>query len=259
MSHPKYPHLFEPIVLANTVFRNRIFASPTGPQFMTANQEPTSECAACYERKALGGAAAVCIGEGMVDSKRGRTSYNHTPLDSRRACAGIAYLTNAISRHGAVASIELQHAGCYAHSSYMDGNTIYGPVEGEYNGIPVRAMTEDVIEETIGLYARAAAYAKQCGFGMVTVHAGHGWLLTQFLSPKVNTRTDKWGGSPENRARLPVEVFKAIRKACGPNFPIEVRMSGSECFDGGYDLDTGIEIAKQFDGHADLIHVSAGQ
>jgi NADPH-dependent 2,4-dienoyl-CoA reductase/sulfur reductase-like enzyme len=94
---------------------------------------------------------------------------------------------------------------------------------------------------------------------MVTVHAGHGWLLHQFLSPITNTRTDKWGGSDiENRARLTVEVCKAIRKAVGYGFPIEVRISGSECYDGGFGIEEGVAIAKQLDGNVDLIHVSAG-
>ena len=91
------------------------------------------------------------------------------------------------------------------------------------------------------------------------IHAGHGWLLHQFLSPQINTRSDKWGGAPiENRARLTVAVCDAIRKAVGPNFPIEIRISGSECYDGGYDIDEGVAFAKQLDGHVDLIHVSAG-
>jgi len=120
-------------------------------------------------------------------------------------------------------------------------------------------MGEEIIERTIRMYAEAAALAKQCGFGMITVHAGHGWMLHQFLSPITNTRIDKWGGPDvENRARLTVEVCKAIRKSVGPGFPIEIRISGSECFDGGYGLDDGVAIAKQIDPYVDLLHVSAG-
>jgi NADPH-dependent 2,4-dienoyl-CoA reductase/sulfur reductase-like enzyme len=140
----------------------------------------------------------------------------------------------------------------------FSGKTVYGPVDGENAEGVFRAMPEELILETIGKYARAAAWAKACGFGMVTIHAGHGWLLSQFLSSKVNTRTDKWGGSPENRARLPVAIADAIKKACGAAFPVEIRISGSEVTPRGYDLDEGIEIAKALDGHVDLLHVSAG-
>ena len=120
-------------------------------------------------------------------------------------------------------------------------------------------MTEEIIERTIQKYIDAALLAKKCGFGMVLVHAGHGWMLHQFLSPITNTRNDKWGGPDiENRSRLLLSIVDGIHKACGAGFPVEVRISGSECYDGGYDIENGIAIAKQLDGHADLIHVSAG-
>jgi len=119
-------------------------------------------------------------------------------------------------------------------------------------------MPEELIEATIARFADAAAFFKSCGFGMVTVHMGHGWGLSQFLSSKVNVRTDRWGGSLENRCRMPIAVLDAIRKRVGPGFPIEVRISGSEVTPKGYDLDEGIAIAKQLDGHCDLLHVSAG-
>jgi NADPH-dependent 2,4-dienoyl-CoA reductase/sulfur reductase-like enzyme len=135
----------------------------------------------------------------------------------------------------------------------------YGPVDCDDNGRVVRAMTEEIIEHTIRKYADAAAFAKRCGFGMVMIHAGHGWLLHQFLHPVLNTRSDRWGGpSIENRARLTVAVLDAVRARVGRNFPIEVRISGSECYKGGYGIDEGVAFAKQLDGHADLIHVSAG-
>ncbi|NLA86617.1 MAG: FAD-dependent oxidoreductase, partial [Clostridiales bacterium] len=114
-------------------------------------------------------------------------------------------------------------------------------------------------ERTINKFADAAAFAKQCCFGMVTVHSGHGWLLHPFLWPALYTRTDKWGGkSIENRARITVAVCDAIRKRVGPNFPVEIRISGSECYAGGYDIDEGVAFSKLLDGHVDLIHVSAG-
>ncbi len=144
------------------------------------------------------------------------------------------------------------------------GNTIYGAIEtvttNFHNGgkpIIAQPMPEEIIEKTIKKFADAALVAKMTGFGMVTLHGGHGWLLTQFMHPS-NNRTDKWGGSFENRMRFPLAVCDAIRKACGPNFVIEMRISGDEIYNGGYDLDYGVEIAKALDGHLDLIHVSAG-
>jgi NADPH-dependent 2,4-dienoyl-CoA reductase/sulfur reductase-like enzyme len=92
----------------------------------------------------------------------------------------------------------------------------------------------------------------------VTIHGGHGWLISQFMSSKVNCRSDKWGGSLENRMRFPIAVADAVRRKVGSGFPIEIRISGSEVTANGYDLDEGIAIAKLLDGHVDLIHVSAG-
>ncbi|SHI11037.1 2,4-dienoyl-CoA reductase [Sporobacter termitidis DSM 10068] len=259
MKEFKYPHLFAPITLGNTVFQNRIFGSPTGPSNLSSRHYPTPETCAYYERKAMGGAASVCVGDCSVDAVIGRTASSRLRLDDPGAASSLGKLADAISRHGAVASIELQHGGSHSYGSVQDGNQAYGPVEyTDENGRRVLPMTEEIIEMTIDKFAQAAAQAKRCGFGMVTIHGGHGWLISQFVSPISNTRTDRWGGSVESRCRLPVAICQAVRRAVGPGFPIEIRISGSECHPGGYDIDEGVAIARQLDGHADLIHVSAG-
>ena len=255
----KYPNLFSPITLAGTLFRNRIFASPTGTAYMSSQHFPVQETNAYYERKAIGGAGSVCVGDAVVCSKHGRFNNAHLALDDPGGQSALSRLSDSITRHGAVASIELSHSGSHAHSSAREGNQLYGPMEYVTEaGFRVEAMTEKKIFEVVEQHAAAALFAKRCGFGMVTIHGGHGWLLTEFMSPISNQRTDRWGGNPENRCRFAVEVCKAVRKAVGPNFPIEMRISGSECNPAGYDIDEGIEIAKQLDGHLDLIHVSAG-
>lgn len=264
MDKCKYPHLFSPIVLGSTLFRNRIFASPTGYQNLNGDGYLNDGAAAYYERKAKGGAASVTSFEGIVDGELGRGGATHIALDTPNIHNGLSRIAHGISSYGAVASLELQHTGMFANRdlSFFGASSkgiAYGPAECELAGRIIRPMDEEIIQRTIRKYAEGAALAKRCGFGMVMVHAGHGWLLHQFLSPKTNIRTDKWGGaSVENRARIVVEICDAIRKVVGPGFPIEIRMSGSECYDGGYDLDDGIAIAKQLDGHVDLIHVSAG-
>jgi 2,4-dienoyl-CoA reductase-like NADH-dependent reductase (Old Yellow Enzyme family) len=221
MTH-KYPHLFSPITLGNTVFRNRIFGSPTGPSNLSSHSFPTRETIAYYERKALGGAASVCIGDASVDPVLGRTASSHVRLDDEQSMRALGKAAEAISRHGAVASLELQHGGSHSFGSAGDGHPIYGPMEyfDEERGIRVLAMTEEIIERTIEKFAAAALAAKKAGFGMVTIHGGHGWLLSQFFSPISNQRSDKWGGSLENRCRLPIAICDAVRKAVGPGFPL---------------------------------------
>ncbi len=255
----KYPHLFEPIRLGHTQFRNRIFASPISERALDSKNRPDPDCIAFYEQKAMGGVASVCVGDCVVETTHGLYGEFMVHLDDPSTRRSLNLLSAAVRRQGAVASVELQHAGLYAYASRLSGNRVYGPVAGaDAQGNEYGEMPEDVICRTIEAYAKAAAWVRQCGFGMVTIHGGHGWLMSQFMSPKVNRRCDRWGGSLENRMRFPLAVIEAVRKNVGPGFPIEIRISGSEVTPSGYDLDEGIAIAKMLDGRVDLIHVSAG-
>ena len=256
----KYPHLFSPIRLGNTVFRNRYFAAPVAYEYLSSQNYPLDETIAFFERKAIGGAATVNVGSAVPDSKRGSIGgFDNLFLDDPMGLPPIYRLASAISRHGAVAAIELQHTGANSYFCARKGNQIYGAVDGlNALGQFVPEMPEAVIEETIESFANGAAFAKFCGFGMVTIHAGHGWLLNQFLDPKVNDRKDRWGGSLENRCRFPIAIIDRIRQKCGLGFPVDIRISGSACYEGGYDIDEGIAIAKRLDGKVDMIHVSAG-
>lgn len=248
----KYPNLFKPIVLAKQLFANRIFSAPTG-----VSELPLQDSLYYYERKAMGGAASVCVGD-ACPSLDAMSRPGHINLWDETSRANLANIAYAISRHGAVPAIEIIHSGNCSYYSYSKGYRPYGPVAGTTPfGQEILEMTEDMILKCIEDFARAAAYAKSCGFGMVTVHGGHGWLLSQFFS-KSNNRKDKWGGSPENRARLAVAICDRIHEVCGRDFPVEIRISGSEVFKGGYGIEEGIEQAVFLDGHADLIHVSAG-
>lgn len=256
----KFPHLLAPITIGNTVFRNRIFASPNGYTNTDCRNFPTEEMIAFYELKARGGFAAVTVGDCIVDSETGLIIGYQLPFDDQRCRPMMGRLARAVTRHGAVASVELQHCGMYAHHVAAKGGRIYGPVDAVNNqGYRADAMPEEMIEHLIGCFARSAAFAKELGYGMIMIHGGHGWLLSQFMSPQLNTRRDKWGGSLENRMRFPLAVVEAVRRAVGPRYPIEFRMSGSECRgERGYDIDEGIRIAKTLDGKVDILHVSAG-
>jgi len=256
----KYPHLFSPVRLGNTLFRNRIFGAPLGYCYSDSRGYPLDETIGFYENLAMGGAASVNFGSTVPDSKRGRGGPLINPdLQDPELAPPLHRLTSAINRHGAVATIELWHAGPNAYYSKKMGNQIYGVVDGPNAvGDFIPAMPEAVIEETIGAYGEAAAFAKYCGFGMVMVHAGHGWLLNQFLDPTINQRKDRWGGNRENRCRLPLAILAKIKQMCGRDFPVEIRISGSMCYEGGYGIEEGVAIAKLLDGKADLIHVSVG-
>ncbi len=258
MSDLKYPHVFEPIQVAGTLFRNRLFSSPQGFYNIGPDLFPNDDMVAFFETKAQGGFASVCVGDCIVDWKNGRHYDWLIPMDDQKMLPGLSKLANAVTRHGAIASAELSHAGMFAYASMQAGTSLKGPIDMINKYGEVKAMTEDDIEHVIDAFAKAAAFAKQCGFGMVTIHGGHGWLIPQFWSKQINTRKDRWGGSFENRMRLPLAIVDSVRKAVGRSFPIEFRMSGSETNPDGYDIDEGIEFAKALDGKVDIIHVSTG-
>ena len=254
----KYPNLLKPIKLAGLTLKNRIFSAPTSMSEMNSDSTYTQAGIEYYKLRAAGGAAVVCVGEVIVDLENGKSHPEQICINDPHCFNSFCKLTDAIHSHGAAASAELDHGGALCAPQFI-GKTPAGPsAYVDEWGDEVRAMTEEEILYAAKMFGEGAANAKYCGFDMVTVHAGHGWLIHQFLSPLTNFRTDKWGGSVENRLRFLLLVIDEIRAAVGKNFPIEVRISGSERTPGGYDLDFGVEIAKALDGKVDLIHVSAG-
>jgi 2,4-dienoyl-CoA reductase-like NADH-dependent reductase (Old Yellow Enzyme family)/thioredoxin reductase len=257
MSAQKFPHLFTPIIAGGTLFRNRIFAAPTGASYVDSDGFLMPGVGAYYERKACGGAASVCISGGGVSRRGMAYGGGMIAYKNPRSLPFYTYVTNSITRHGAVASLELQHGGIHSTQAADLGIQIYGPSEADYRGYHALPMTEEIIEETINDFVAGARYAKSAGFGMVTIHGGHGWLIHQFMSPITNKRTDSWGGSLENRIRLPREICKAIKKNV-PGMVVELRISGFEGVDDGYDIDEGVRMAQGLDGYPDILHVSAG-
>ena len=254
----KYPKLLSPIKLAGLTLKNRIFSAPTSLSELGPDTKYTKEAYEYYKLRAAGGAAVVCVGEIIVDLANGKSHPEQIGIDDPRNSSAFCKLVDTIHSQGAAASAELDHGGALCAPEFL-GKTPAGPSAYVDDwGDEVRAMTEEEILHAARMFGEGAGTAKRYGFDMVTLHAGHGWLIHQFLSPLTNFRTDKWGGSVENRLRFLLLVIDEIRAAVGRNFPIEVRISGAERTPGGYGLDFGVEIAKALDGKVDLIHVSAG-
>ncbi|WP_330564356.1 FAD-dependent oxidoreductase [Clostridioides difficile] len=204
------------------------------------------------------------VNECMVHPETDGSHAYHLDLKIVDSLASFTYTADAIRRHGAIPSVELSHSGQYSGTYLVDKDKKRGLSQWGVSpsvrpdGLEIKELTEEIIAEIVESYGNVAALAKRAGFEMIMIHGGHGWLINQFLSPYFNKRTDKYGGSLENRVRFAKEVLDSVRKAVGPGFPIEFRMSGSELFEGGYDLDYGIEIAKLLESRVDLLHVSAG-
>ena len=259
-----FPHLCSPITIGRVTFRNRMFSAPMGGTDITNDGCIGPKSTAFYELRGKGGAGAVTVSECMVHPETDGSHAYHLDTSILNSLAAATYTADAIHRHGAVPSLELSHSGMYAGTYMTDKSKQHnmhqwGPSDTvRPDGVPVKALTTDMLSDIVASYGRVAGLAKRAGFGMIMIHGGYGWLLNQFLSPYFNKRTDEYGGSLENRCRLAIEVLKSVREAVGPGFPIEFRMSGSELFEGGYDLAEGVRIAQMIEPYVDIIHVSAG-
>ena len=260
----KYPHLSSPITIGRTTFRNRMFSAPMGGTDIANDGCIGPKSTAFYELRARGGAAAVTVSELMVHPATDGSHAYHLDESILNSLACATYTADAIRRHGAIPSLELSHSGMYA-GTYMTDKTKqksmhqWGPSDTvRPDGVQVKALTKEMIDEIVASYGHVAGLAKRAGFEMLMIHGGHGWLINQFLSPMFNHRTDEYGGNLENRCRFAIEVLKSVREAVGPFFPIEFRMSGEELVPEGYTLEDGVEIAKMIEPYVDIIHVSAG-
>lgn len=251
----KYPKLFTPMKVGTLTFRNRLLSGPNMMCALNPDGSPTDYMVGYYEEKAKGGVAQVTVGDTPVE-ERGFTTPRH-PILTQKTVQKWSEVARAITQHGAIASIELNHGGRISNTSVTGFQTV-GPIdEVKLNGTKVKGATKEDLEEIANAYGEAAKVAVQAGFQMVMLHGAHGWLLDQMLSPKFNTRTDEFGGSFENRAKFPLMVIAAVRKAVGPKVPIEYRI-GPELAEGGLSVEEVVQFCLLIEDKVELIHVSAG-
>lgn len=275
----EYPNLFKPLRIRGKTLKNRIEVAPISVFDLdtTPERHPSERDMQFFRMRAMGGAAIVTLGDCIVHPTGEDSGLLGSPKILAANVDNLPFLTriaDEIHRYGALASIELNHAGMLRAS---EGVQAWGPDAINFDETPTIAplsdqsasdepvyrkgevlyMTEEMIETVVEAFGRAAEQSKVCGFDMAMIHAGHGWLIHQFLSPTTNHRTDRFGGSIENRCRLLLMIIERMRKYCGEDYIIEVRMSGTEYVDGGFTLEDAVEFAKLMDGKADIIHVSA--
>lgn len=254
----KHPNLMAPLQIGAFTLKNRIEACPMATSNLTPQAYFTPENIAVFEDRAKGGAAIVNMGECRIDLKTGISHELCLALDDPGVLPSLIAATDAVKRYDAIPAVELVHPGGRTNPEYYDG-TIWAPSDAPgHLGKPYTALDEETINYIVECFGNAAEMAMLGGVEMITVHAGHGWLLHEFLSPKNNRRTDKFGGSLENRARISLMVIDDIRKKCGDRVLLEFRISGTEYVEGGLKLEDQIEFAKLLDGKVDIINVSTG-
>ena len=232
----KYPLLTSPIKIGSKTFKHRMVAAPIycGPFALMPFFSDVLFNG--IVTRAEGGSAEVIVGETAVDFEHANREP-FPPVDysvhSGPTFDRLKEIADRCKAAGAVTLIELSHCG----RSRMDipgmGFAI-GPSEGKNeDGTDVVPMDRALMDQCIESFINCAKFMRAAGYEGVMVHAGHGWLIHQFLSPLHNHRTDEYGGCMENRARFPLELFKALREAMGDDFLIEMRVSGEECQPGG--------------------------
>ena len=258
----KYEKLLSPVQIGRLTMKNRIFCAPASLNCINEDCSLNEQNIAFYEEVAKGGAAVVTYGEAIVHPT-GQSHNRQIQLYNPERLVDLALLARAIHRHGAMVSAELSHGGKFGGLASIAGERdkdciAYGASneitpEGE-----VHEMPHGLVMEVVESFGKGAAVLQRAGFDMCMVHAGHGWLFSQFLSEKTNHRTDEFGGSFENRARPLILALESIRRHCGPNFAIEVRISGDEYIEGGITLEDSIKLVHLIEDKCDLVNVSAG-
>lgn len=255
----KYPNLFSPLDIGGLTLKNRIIYSSVGLSHFAPGGFATAENLNTFELRAKSGAGLITHPETIVDPMGDGVGAKYS-FSNKGIIPDITKETELIRRYGGVSTICLCHHGGRADPSITPDGKVYGPsrvISRILSDTEVIPMDEGMIERTVDAFAEAAFMAKYGGYDMVTIHGAHGFLFSQFLSPRYNQRTDRFGGSIENRARIAVMTVEAIRRRCGKDFPIEFRFSGDDFMEGGAHIDEMKEFARIMDGKVNILHVSA--
>lgn len=241
---------FTPIQLSKLTLPNRFIKTATN-EGMWADGLPSQQLADFHARMAKGGVALTTVAYGAVHPD-GRT--NETQIYMREAVVpGLKKLTDAVHNYGGAASIQLTHCGFFTNNKQVSGKRSIAPSRiinnyGLLSGIFFsRSMTTNDLRLTTNDFANSARLAVEAGFDALEIHMGHGYLLSQFLSPRFNHRKDEYGGSLQNRMRFPLEVVAAVRNAIGEDIPILCKINLSDGFKGGLEIGETIEIAKKLE------------
>lgn len=265
-----YQHIFSPFKIGNVQVKNRIATPPMLACLASPDGYVTREFIEFYKPFARGGAGIVTIGDAAIDFEHARGHFSQLNIGTDGVMGGLSTLAENIQRYGAKISIELNHRGRWSSPKLLNGRNPIGPSPitaktEEFNAkeegrkpVQVQEMNQDMIDHVIDNFANACYRCLIAGFEMVMIHGGHGHLLAQFSTTYANKRTDRYGGSLENRARFATDVLTAIRKKVGNRLALEYRISADELTPDGMHEDETIEFLKIIQDKIDLVNVSVG-
>ena len=256
----KYPNIFEPLTVKRTTIRNRIAMTPMGTNYGEANGEMSNRHMNYYSLRAKGGVGLIILENANVEYPVGSNGTSQIRIDHDSYMPRYYQLVESLHKDGATVAIQINHAGASASSARTGVETVSSSnVPTKAGGEIPRPMTKEEILTTVKKYAEAARRIQAIGFDAIEIHCGHSYLMSQFISPYYNKRTDEYGGDINGRLRLTLEVISKIRELCGDDFIIDVRISGDEYSEGGLTLNDMIYVSKQLEkAGVDFIHVSGG-
>ena len=255
----KYPNIFEPLTVKRTTIRNRIAMTPMGTNYGEANGEMSNRHMNYYSLRAKGGVGLIILENANVEYPVGSNGTSQIRIDHDSYMPRYYQLGESLHKDGATVAIQSNHAGASASSARTGVETVSSSnVPTKAGGEIPRPMTKEEILTTVKKYAEAARRIQAIGFDAIEIHCGHSYLMSQFISPYYNKRTDEFGGSVENRLRFPRMILEAVRKEVGPWFPIIVRVSAEERVPGGNTLEDTLEYLEYLDEFVDMYDVSCG-
>lgn len=233
--------------------------TPMGTNYGEQNGEMSFLHMDYYEQRAKGGVGLIIVENASVDSPQGSNGTTQLRIDHDNYIPRLFKLCETVHSHGACIAVQINHAGASALSSRINMQPVSASnLPSKKGGEIPRPLQKEEITAIVKKYGEAAKRAQVAGFDAVEIHAGHSYLISQFLSPTTNNRTDEFGGSKENRARFAKMVMDEVRSQVGPMFPIMIRISADELVEGGNTLEDTLELLEYFAEEADIIDVSAG-
>ena len=252
------PSLFEPARIQGIQLRNRMVRSATAECMAKVNGEPKPGLSEVYRDLAAGGVGLIITGH-MFVHRTGKAHPGMTGIDDDRLVRPLSELVPAVHQAGGRIAAQINHAGRQTRDPSVADPVAPSEVPASGHRAGARALTLDEIETLVESYGRAAARAKAAGFDAVQIHAAHGYLVSQFLSPLTNRRTDAFGGSLENRMRFLKRVAGAVRDAVGPGFPVLIKLGLRDEDEAGLTLADGLQVvARLAEFSIDAVEISGG-
>lgn len=253
-----YEHLFSPLRIRSMQLKNRVVMSPMGSNFAKSSGEMSQEHIEYYRLRAAGGVGLTIMENVCVDYPKGANGTTQLRLDQDCFMPPLYAFNEEMHRYGCCTAVQINHAGCTAVPARIGAAPVSASALPLADGSYTEALSREEILRIAAQYGKAALRAKTAGFDAVEIHAGHGYLINQFLSATWNHRTDEFGGSTENRARFCRLVIDEVRKAVGPGYPVLMRMSLEEFTETGNTLEESLALLEYLKDGVDLIDASVG-